>query len=136
MFLANNMKKKDVWWWKEGIITIFCETFIVHKAHCGRLWVVEVEDVERQVQVTLADKLINILTWNFNFLNSFLFYFLQELRNPVLFVHCGCYNQKLEYPSCKSTCLCQTSTWIFQLLVTAVTEYKKHWISQILQKIE
>ena len=45
----------------EGIITIFCEMFIVLRAHCGRLWVVEVEKVEGQVQVTLEAKLINIL---------------------------------------------------------------------------
>ena len=64
--------------------------FIVHRAHCGKLWVFEVEG---QVQVTLEAKLIDILTWNFDFLNPFLFYFLLELRNPLLFVHCGCYNQ-------------------------------------------
>ena len=64
-------------------------------AHCGRLWVVEVEEVEGKVQVTLEAKLLNILTWNFDFLKSFLFYFWQELRNPLQFVHCGCYNQKL-----------------------------------------
>ena len=95
MFLFNDLKKKIVGWWKEGIITIFCEMFIVHRAHCGILWVVKVEQVEGQVLVTWEAKLINILTWNFDFLNSFLFYFLQELRNPLLFEHCGCYNQKL-----------------------------------------
>ena len=110
--------------------------FIVHRAHCSRQWMAEVEENEGLVQVTLEAKLINILTWNFDFLNSFLFYFVQELINPVLFVHCGCYNQKFKYPSCKSTCLWQTTTRIYQILVIAATEYKKHWIFQNLQKIE
>ena len=85
--------------------------FIVHRAHCGRLWVVEVEG---QVQVTLEAKLIDILTWNFNFLNPFLFYFLLELRNPLLFVHCGCYNQTLKYPSCGLTQKVWSASQMFQ----------------------
>ena len=85
--------------------------FIVHRAHCARLWVVEVEG---QVQVTLEAKLINILTWNFNFLNPFLFYFLLELTNPLLFVHCGCYYQTLKYPSCGLTQKSWFATRMFQ----------------------
>ena len=109
--------------------------FIVHRADCGRLWVVEVEDVERQVQVTLAAKLINILTWNFDFLNPFLFYFWQELRNPLQFVQCGCYNEKLKYSSCGLTQKRWSATQMFQLLVIAATVYKKQWISWLLHMI-
>ena len=106
-FLTNNMKKR----WKEGIITISREMFIVHRAHCGKLWVFEVEG---QVQVTLEAKLIDILTWNLDFLNPFLFYFLLELRNPLLFVHCGCYNQTLKYPSCGLTQKSWSASRMFQ----------------------
>ena len=72
IFLTNNMKKK-CWLMKRRYYYHF-------------LCVAEVEEVESEVQVILEAKLINILIWNFDFLNSFLFYFLQELRNPLLSV--------------------------------------------------
>ena len=32
--MTNEYKKKDVWWWKIGIITISCEIFNMHSAQC------------------------------------------------------------------------------------------------------
>ena len=55
IFLTNEYEKKIDKRWKESIITIPCEMFIEHSAHCGRLWVVE---VSCQVQVNFLKKTI------------------------------------------------------------------------------
>ena len=75
IFLTDKYENKDVGWLKESIFNISFEMFIEHRAHCGRLWVVEVEG---KVQVTLEAKLINILIWKLCFfqLLSAHFYFI------------------------------------------------------------
>ena len=42
IILTNKYENKDVGWLKESIFNISFEIFIEHRAHCGRLWVVEV----------------------------------------------------------------------------------------------
>ena len=56
--------------------------FIKHRAHCGRLWVVEVEG---KVQVTLEAKLINILIWKLCFFQLVFILFLAGVKKSSAF---------------------------------------------------
>ena len=56
--------------------------FIKHRAHCGRLWVVEVEG---KVQVTLEAKLINILIWKLCFFQLIFILFLAGVEKSSAF---------------------------------------------------
>ena len=77
------------------------------KAHCSfldiyisrkiRLCVVDLED---KFQTNLQARLFNFLVWNSDILNSFFFYFLQNLSNPLLFTHCCCYSKELTSWNC------------------------------------
>ena len=107
-----------------------------HATHCSyldicisriiRLCLVDFED---KFQTNLQAKLLNSLVWNSNLLYSIFFYFLQDLSNPLLFEHCYCYSKELKY-----------FIVIWSKNVThirmAATVCKKHWIWQLLQKIE
>ena len=56
--------------------------FIEHRAHCGRLWVVEVEG---KVQVTLEAKLINISVWKLCFFQLIFILFLAGVEKSSAF---------------------------------------------------
>ena len=50
---------------------------------------------------------------NSGFLNSFSFFFLQQLSNPLFFEHCCCYSNDLTYLSCNLMQMCDHSISTF-----------------------
>ena len=71
--LTNKYIKKIDERWKESLINVPCEIFIEHRAHCGRLWVVE---VSCPVQVNFLTKVITFLIWKCHFFPLLLSLFL------------------------------------------------------------
>ena len=73
-------------------------------------------DFEGKFQTSVHASIMNFWSKNSDLLHSFSFYFLQELSNPLFFVHCCYYSNDLTCLSCKNV----KQFNLFEIAVTAV----------------